>query len=259
VGHGVPSYPDGAHVFLSTIDDVGRSGQDSFPSGRRGLTRRPLHPYEGVGRSHPQLPGATPGGRLLTGDLLDFLEGCDRRPRGPTREGRARQSSLAGVRRGGALSQVSSVVGPLLQGSGVKRDGVLLEEVGRFLHAGLLGPFGRYPRPDCFVPSYVISWFSYSGKPNLGYLLPSSLIVAPDPPRGCLEPRGGGVPFPQWAHRWRTQIVCPLSCLWVCASAPTRSSPRASERIRDSLRGFCGQLRFLDVTGCCGVWSNGCA
>ena len=191
MGHGVPSYPDGAHVFLSTIDEVGRSGQDSFPSGRRGLTRRPLRPYEGVGRSRPQLPGATPGGRLLTGDLLDFLEGCDRRPSGPTREGRARQSSLAGVRRGGALSQVSSVVGPLLRGSGVKRDGVLLEEVGRFLHAGLPGPFGRYPRRDCFVPSYVISWFSYSGKPNLGYLLPSSPIVAPDPPRGCLEPRGG--------------------------------------------------------------------
>ena len=76
VGHGVPSYLDKEHVFLSTVDDVRRSGQDSFPSRRRGLTHRPLRPYEGVGRSRPQLPGATPGSRLLTGDPPNFPEGC---------------------------------------------------------------------------------------------------------------------------------------------------------------------------------------
>ncbi|KAG2572053.1 hypothetical protein PVAP13_7KG271965 [Panicum virgatum] len=49
VGHGAPSHPDVAHVLLSTVDGVGLSGQATSPSGRRGLTCRPLRPVQGRG------------------------------------------------------------------------------------------------------------------------------------------------------------------------------------------------------------------
>ena len=42
VGHGVSSHPDTVHVLPFTVGGVSQRGQAMSPSGRQGLTRRPL-------------------------------------------------------------------------------------------------------------------------------------------------------------------------------------------------------------------------
>jgi hypothetical protein len=162
VGHGAPSHPDVAHVLLSTVDGVGLSGQATSPSGRRGLTCRPLRLVQGRGtvtsltpRGHVWRPAFDQGRSLFPEDLSLRAEWAPlRKAAAPFRgsgeakllcRGQAGRNSLAGGQSWRAPSREG-------RGSG---EAVYLRKQWAVSPCWAVRPTGRCSGPSCFVPPHV--------------------------------------------------------------------------------------------------------